>query len=249
MDQATHMFSTVPNLVPVWHVNITNNTFDGSNLVPYDPAYALRLVFDIDEDTYAADKKKKRGGRKFPELNKQPDSIVIIRNNTFQNFAGFNPLGQIDPDTGETYNTSLQDYPFSNPMYAFISSLDDAFFSAILTKKKLNRAILTFLFRYIEFQNQNANKSYAYIDGNTFLRVDDRSVDIREMTYLSFKDNRLFDVGERSFVNPAGILITGSLFNPSFVDFYNNTINQTRDVLFDRTGSRIQPGWYVFIFS
>lgn len=213
MDQVTHMFYTTPSLVPVWHVNVTNNTFDGSNLVPYDPSYALRLVMDIDEDTYAADKKRRRGGRKFPDLNKQPDSIVVIRNNTFQNFAGFNPLGNVDPETGETYNTTLKDYPFSNPIY-------------------------------IEFQNQNANKSYAYIDGNLFLRVDDRSLDIREMTYLSFRDNRLVDVGERSYVNPAGILITGSPFNPSFVDFYNNTINQTREVLFDRTGSRIQPGWY-----
>jgi len=127
MDQNTHMISTIPNIVPVYHVNITNNTFSGGNLTPYSPTYALRLVMDIDEDTYASDKKKKRGGRKFPDLNKQPDAIVIIRNNTFTDFPGYNPNGLVDQDTKETYNTTLGEYPFSDPMCVFIYSSICAF--------------------------------------------------------------------------------------------------------------------------
>ena len=37
---------------------------------------------DIDEDTYAA-LNRRRGGRKPPKLNKQPNAVVIIQNNTF----------------------------------------------------------------------------------------------------------------------------------------------------------------------
>lgn len=213
MDQITHMLSTIPSLVPIWRVNITNNTWDGGNLVNYDPAYAIRAVFSIDEDTYAADKKRRRGGRRFPEIDKQPDTIVIIRDNVFQNFAGFDPNGLIDQDTKEAYNTTLSEYPFSNPIY-------------------------------LEFQDTKANKSFVYMDGNKFIRVDDRSVDIREATFVSFQNNILEDVGSRSFANPSGILITGSVLHPTTVLFINNTINQTREILYDKTGSRVQPGFY-----
>lgn len=50
--------------------------------MPYTFQYLLNLIMDIDEETYKADNRQ-RGGRKAPALNKQPNSTVIIRYNTF----------------------------------------------------------------------------------------------------------------------------------------------------------------------
>lgn len=216
MDQVTHMFTTLPNLQPVWHVNFTNNTFDGGNLTPYSAIYVLRLVMDIDEDTEYSNNRR-RGGRKLPSLNKQPNAEVVIEWNVFENFAGYNPDGLVDQDTKEGYNTTLDEYPFTDPIY-------------------------------IEFQNRNKNKSFAWIRFNVFRNIDDRSIDIREASFANISNNLFVDVGSRSDGNPTGVLITGSTLNPSFVYFINNNISQTRPILSDRTLSRINPGWYSHVW-
>lgn len=82
MDENVHMISTVPSTAPVYHVNVTNNTFSGGNLMPYTFQRMLNFIMDIDEQTYNADNRQ-RGGRKAPKLNQQPNSVVIIRDNVF----------------------------------------------------------------------------------------------------------------------------------------------------------------------
>lgn len=96
-----------------------------------------------------------------------------------------------------------------------------------------------------------------WIRGNLFIDVDDRAIDSRGAAFQNISNNVFINLGSRSFGNPTGILITGSpttgnpanpadggSIHPSFVFFLNNTINQTRPVLFDRTASRAQPGRY-----
>ena len=90
------------------NVNITNNTISGGNLEPYSESYAFRLIMDIDPDTEYSNTRR-RGGRKLPSLNKQPNARVIIEYNVFKNFAGYNPLGLTDQDTKESYNTTIQE--------------------------------------------------------------------------------------------------------------------------------------------
>lgn len=175
MDQVTHMFATLPNLQPVWNLNFTNNTISGGNLEPYTESYAFRFIFDMDPDTEYANSKK-RGGRKLPKLNKQPNSRAIIEYNVFKDFAGYNPNGLIDQDTKEAYNTTIQEYPFSDPIY-------------------------------LEFQNDNPNKSEVWIRENVFYNVDDRAIDSRGAAFQNISNNRFINLGSRSFGNPTGILV------------------------------------------
>lgn len=216
VDFGRNFFSTFPELQQVYRVNFTNNTFDGGNLQSYTFTRILNLILGFDRTTYEANNPP-RGGRQPTIYQTIPPSTAIIRNNTFYDFASFNAT-LVDTDVRDEYNTTIFDYPFSDPVF-------------------------------ILFLDEDARQAgTALVDYNTFYRVDRRAVDIRYARNTSFTGNVLWDVGGLSPGNAAGVLILANRKLISSVNVTFNYMNNTREVLADRTISKTNPGYYASIY-
>jgi hypothetical protein len=123
----------------------------------------------------------------------------------------------------------------------------------------------------VRFQNQNVNKSFVFIEYNTygsavfgkwvhnrqspdprppgrFINVDRRSIEVRLASFANISGNVFIGCGSRSVGNPTNVLITGSDKNKAVLYFDNNTMTQTRDIIDDMTNSHVNPGHYAHVW-
>jgi hypothetical protein len=209
------MFTTNPRLATVWNVNSTNSTYDGGNL----PAYSFNRIFNLqmgfDSVIYEASNTP-RGGNRRPYKSLLKNMTVTIQNNTFQNFSSFS-INLVDPDTGETYNTTIQEYPFTDPIFVMFLSEDSPSFGT-------------------------ANVNY-----NTFLDVDRRVADIRYALNTTFVGNVALRSGGRSSGNSAVVYIQSNRKHPSTLNLTDNVMSQDKEILSDKTQSSTNPGYLASI--
>lgn len=212
IDYNRDVFSTNPRLVPVYNLNFTNNTFDGGNLPAFSYNRILKVQGGFDSVIYEAQNTPK-GGRRKPYLSQLKNISIVMSQNTFQNFSSFERT-LFDVTSGETYNTTIFEFPFRDPIY--IECLNEGTNTYCVVK----------------------------VDNNTFYDVDRRAVDIRYADNISFVGNNLVRVGGRSPGNSAGVYIQGSRKRPSHAVISDNNMTQTKSIESDKTVSKTNPGYY-----
>lgn len=83
----------------------------------------------------------------------------------------------------------------------------------------------------------------AFVNYNTFLDVDRRAADIRYAINTTFIGNMVLRSGGRSPGNSAVVYIQSNRKVPSNLTLEDNFMNQTKDILSDKTQSSTNPGY------
>jgi hypothetical protein len=121
-------------------------------------------------------------------------------------------INLVDVD-GTRYNATPEEFPFIDPLY-------------------------------IQFLNENRPFGFAHVEYNNFSNVDRRVADLRFALNTTFIGNLITDAGGAAPANPAVILITSNRNKQFRSELWleNNTLTQSKALLFIETNSLIGPG-------